>query len=80
MEPMPHTKEWFAALRKINPQQAAMTEQIIKLAGRNDVCSICGDEESSLYRMVAEPTLPVRLCDDCKRIQKQMYGTSVDPL
>ena len=29
MNVMPHTKERFATLRKINPQQAAMPEQVI---------------------------------------------------
>jgi len=38
----PHSPEWFAALEKVNPTQAAQTTQILSLAGRDDVCSICG--------------------------------------
>ena len=47
----PHSQEWFAALQKFNPQQAAMTSKIIELAGRLDVCSICGDEQSIVYTL-----------------------------
>ncbi len=75
-----HSPEWFDAMRKINPQQAAMTAQIVKLAGRNDVCSICGDTTSKAYKMVSEPDFTARLCDDCRRMQKDMYGSSFDPL
>ncbi len=80
MDLQPHTPEWFEALRKQNPQQAAMTEQIVKAAGRTDVCSICGDADSNPYRMVGDPGLTLRLCDDCKAMQKSMYGSSFDPL
>jgi hypothetical protein len=75
-----HGPEWFAKLRQVNPQQAAMTSQIVRMAGRTDVCSICGDTASTPYRSVAEPGLTLRLCDDCKGIQKQMYGSSFDPI
>ena len=75
-----HTPEWFDALRRLDPEQAAMTAQIIKLAGHSDVCSICGEPRSKPYIMVAEPALPIRLCDDCLRIQKEMHGASFDPL
>ncbi len=80
MDLQPHTPEWFEALCKLNPQQAAMTERILELAGRTDVCSICGDKNSVVYRMVAEPGLTLRLCDDCKAMQKSMYGSSFDPI
>ena len=80
MDLQPHTPEWFDALRKLNPQQAMMTEQIVKAAGRTDVCSICGDENSTAYRMVGEPGLALRLCDDCKTVQKNLCGSSVDPI
>lgn len=78
MDAIPHSKDWFAALRRINPRQAELTERVIRLAGREDVCSICGDTESAVYRMVGDPGLTLRLCDDCKRIQKDMHGASFD--
>jgi hypothetical protein len=78
MDLIPHSPDWFARLRAINPRQAAMTQQILKLAGRTDVCSICGDEDSAVYRMVAEPGLTLRLCDDCLRLQKEVHGASFD--
>ena len=80
MDLKPHTPEWFAAVRRQNPQQTAQTEQLVKLAGRTDVCSICGDTPSKVYRGVEAPALTIRLCDDCKRMQKQMYGSSFDPV
>lgn len=80
MDQKPHTPEWFAALRARNPRQAAMTEQLVKLAGRTDICSMCGDVNSKPYRTVEEPSLTLRLCSDCERMQKQMYGSSFDPI
>jgi hypothetical protein len=47
-----------------------MTRKIIELTGRADVCSICGDDPASDYRL-AEEHRPaggadtLRLCDDC---------------
>lgn len=73
--PKPHTEEWFTALEKQNPRQAAMTRQIIGLAGREDVCSICGDDPSKEYKLTSpapmeEDVATIRLCDDCLNIQK----------
>lgn len=80
MDIEPHTPEWFEALQKINPGQASMTESIISAAGRSDVCSICGDLDSHAYRMIGEPGLTLRLCDNCMQLQKNMYGSSFDLL
>jgi len=30
----PHSPEWFKALEALNPMQAALTKQIIELAGK----------------------------------------------
>jgi len=75
----PHSVEWFELMMKRNPHQAAMTAQIIKLAGTDEVCSICGDAGSKVYVVVSDPELTIRLCDDCKRIQKEQSGLSVNP-
>ena len=72
----PHSPEWFAALEAFNPQQAAQTRQIIKMANSQEVCSICGDDPAKDYKLDA-PGLPanavatIRLCDDCRSIRKQ---------
>jgi hypothetical protein len=77
----PHSKEWFAALEKINAAQAAMTHAAIATVGRIDVCSICGDEPSKAYRLVGR-NIPVgavhslRLCNDCWGIRRSMYAES----
>ena len=82
--PKPDSDEWFAALRKFNPQQAAQTEQIIKLAGNDRVCSVCGDDPATDYRLVgdlpADAVGTLRLCDDCRRIRGVGYGEEYEPL
>ncbi len=65
----PHSKEWFAALAKVNPQEAAHTKQIIKSAGHAEVCSLCGDGEARDYQVTNRwfGSIPAsfRLCEDC---------------
>jgi hypothetical protein len=75
----PHTKEWFLALRAVNPAQANHTRQILKAAGRDDVCSVCGDHPASDFRIVSggipagAPT-QIRLCDDCRQMRETLQG------
>lgn len=81
----PHTPEWFTALKKTNPRQAAQTEAILAAAGSEDVCSICGDEESTDYRLASEQagaTLvsTLRLCKDCLGIRRSMHRENFVPL
>jgi Permuted papain-like amidase enzyme, YaeF/YiiX, C92 family len=72
----PHTTEWFVALEQWDPPKAMMTREIIELVGRSDVCSICGDDPASDYRL-AEECRPaggpdtLRLCDDCVGIRRK---------
>jgi hypothetical protein len=66
--PEPHTGEWFEAMTRINPRQAAMTSVALKVAGTPDICTICGDEDSKVY-VADDPRMKLRLCDDCHRIQ-----------
>lgn len=75
----PHSPEWFTALEKVNPTQAAQTKQILSLAGRDDVCSICGDDPAADYKLVSEQMTPgvvatLKLCHDCLNIRRNMYG------
>lgn len=80
----PHSPEWFAALKEWNPYQAAATRVIVDRAGKLDVCSVCGDEPASDYKLDEEsPPLgsvrTLRLCDDCLRI-REGAGESFVPL
>ena len=77
----PHTPEWFSALEACNPAQAAITKQIVALAGRADVCSVCGDDSAKDYKLVGVQFGPntaatIRLCDDCRQIRSKMHGES----
>lgn len=80
----PHSPEWFAALEKVNPNQAAQTKQILSLAGRDDVCSICGDDPAEDYKLMSEQMISgvvatLRLCDDCLNIRRNMHGENFVP-
>jgi hypothetical protein len=83
--PEPHSGEWLAALEAFDPAQAAHTRQIIKSAGRKDVCSICGDDPAADFKIVQE-NLPgnavasIRLCGDCRAIRSAMHGERYEPL
>lgn len=80
----PHSKEWFEALEKQNPNQAAQTKQIISIAGSEEVCSICGDDDANNYKLEGTQAMPgaaitLRLCDDCLSIRKNMHGECFVP-
>ena len=64
-------------MEKINPPQAKITRTAIQSAGgREDVCSICGEEPAPEYLWKDAPTIvnTMRLCDDCRDAQKLMHG------
>src|SRR5881275_1075396 len=62
--PLPHTREWFIQLRKINLWQATMTEDIVREVGRIEVCSICGEANAPILHDSDPPYMLVRLCND----------------
>jgi hypothetical protein len=75
----PHTKEWFAALSKSNPQEAAHAKQIIKSAGTPEVCSDCGGTPAHDYKVMnkwfgPELVATLRLCDDCRSTRATTEG------
>ena len=76
---MPHSKEWFAALGKVNPQEAAHAKKLIKAAGTTEVCSICGGEPARDYQATnrwftgAVPAT-FRLCEDCLSLRATTEG------
>jgi hypothetical protein len=77
----PHSTEWFAALERYNPAQAAHTHLIVESERRLDVCSICGDTPAKDYRLVghalpADAVRTLRLCNDCWGIRRGMYTES----
>jgi len=81
----PHSREWFKSLNAFSLQQAKHTAQIIRIMGRNDVCSICGDEKSTDYLVSDnefEPGVPatVRLCSHCKSFRENGIGVTLIPL
>jgi hypothetical protein len=69
----PHSKAWFAVLAARDPLQAQHVDNVLKLAGGIDVCSICGDDPAYDY-ILLDPSLPraaitIRLCDDCLEVR-----------
>lgn len=80
----PHSKEWFAALAKFNPQEAAHTKQILKSASTLDVCSLCGSEPAQDYQVLNKwfssgLVVTFRLCEDCLSM-RAMEGEQMAPL
>lgn len=78
----PHTPEWFAALDAQDPRWAGAVRRVVQLAGKPDVCSVCGDEPAPAYRFQgAEPAAgavdTLRLCPDCLGIRGAMGETFV---
>ena len=82
--PEPHSAEWFKALEAFDEIQAAHTRKIIELAGSAEVCSVCGDEPASDYKLVhpqphKDAVATLRLCSDCRLIRER-NGESFLPL
>jgi len=80
----PHSNEWFAALAKSNPQEAAHTKQIIKSARTPEVCSDCGgtparDYEVSNRAFGLDTVATFRLCEDCLSIRATTEGEVLVP-
>jgi hypothetical protein len=81
----PHSKEWFAALTKLDPQQTNATRKMVKSAGSEDVCSMCGDRPASDYEVAdkwfdADTPVTYRLCEDCLSIRATNEGERLLPL
>lgn len=81
----PHSDEWFQALEAYNPVQAEVTRQTISAAGRNDICSICGEQPAIDYQITgedldADAVATIRLCDDCREIREKMCQEQFEPM
>jgi hypothetical protein len=81
----PHSREWFKALESSSPPQAKHAAQVIKLMGSDNVCSICGNEESADYlikgvEFALGVAATVRLCEHCKDLRENGIGAVLLPL
>jgi hypothetical protein len=73
-EPEANSPAWLDALERWNPMSAAHIARIVMLAGRSDVCGVCGDDDSQEYRLAdpeasPSPVKVMRLCSDCAVIR-----------
>jgi hypothetical protein len=73
----PHSPEWFVSMDGWDPVKAAVTRFVIEQEGRDDVCSVCGDDPAVDYRLEKAFRPPggpdtLRLCDDCLEIRRSM--------
>src|SRR5262249_42922453 len=78
---VPHTSEWFEDLMLRDVQQAMHTGAIIQAAGREDVCSICGDDPAKDYNARSGAGfVTLRLCADCLMIRAAQHGDYFVPI
>lgn len=77
----PNSREWLEALAKQDPDQATITAAMVEAAGKEDVCSVCGDEPSLVYRKRGSvlDVDALRLCTDCLGIRRNK-GEQFDTL
>jgi hypothetical protein len=75
----PHSPAWFQALEQFDPILAAHARNVVKAVGKNDICSVCGDEAAMVYKRI-KPNLPddavatILLCDFCRDLRASAYG------
>lgn len=70
----PHSAEWFAALRKLNPLQADLAESLIKRKGHKNICTACGDAPHGDFMVDIIPYITLRLCRPCWEVYGRAYG------
>jgi hypothetical protein len=80
----PHTEAWFSALEACKPRHAAHTKLIVEIAGKDEVCSVCGDEPAADYKLDAQDldataVASIRLCETCRKI-RELGGRVYQPL
>lgn len=64
---VPNSEAWLAQLAKIDPKQAAATRELIKAAGKAEICSLCGDPPAGDFTLPTKPLI-MRLCKECHMI------------
>ncbi len=78
----PHTPYWWSVIDRVEPQLAALCRHAVASEGSANVCTSCGDQPASSYRLVnGAETMPgvpsLRLCDDCIEIRRGMGNVLV---
>lgn len=73
----PHTAYWWSAVDRVEPRLAALSRLVVASEGSVEVCTSCGDQPASAYRLVnGAETMPgvpsLRLCEDCIGIRRGM--------
>ncbi|MBP7065164.1 YiiX/YebB-like N1pC/P60 family cysteine hydrolase [Ferrovibrio sp.] len=76
----PHTPFWWYIVERVEPNLAALSRHVVTSEGKADVCTSCGDQPASPYRLVnGAETMPgvpsLRLCGDCVEIRLGMGNT-----
>ncbi len=80
----PHSEMWFSIVDRVEPRLGALARIMIENEKSTMVCSSCGDEPITDYRIAnaakAMPGVPsLRLCDDCVEIRRG-FGEQLEPL
>lgn len=80
----PHSEMWFAIVDRVEPRLGALARIVIANEKSKMVCSSCGDEPTTDYRIAnaaeAMPGVPsLRLCNDCVNIRRG-FGERLEPL
>jgi len=71
----PHTPEWFEAMEASDPDEAAHTHWILRIAGIEGACGNCGNRFASDVRLVDDADLPQNavatrhLCEKCIKLR-----------
>ena len=78
----PHTPYWWSVIDRVEPRLAALSRHAVVSEGSTDVCTSCGDQPASPYRVAnGAETMPgvpsLRLCDDCIGIRRGMGNVLV---
>ena len=78
----PHTPYWWSVIDCVEPRLAALSRHAGVSEGSTEVCTSCGNQPASPYRVVnGAETMPgvpsLRLCDDCIGIRRGMGNVLV---
>lgn len=73
----PHSERWFYIVDRVEPKLSALARQAIRSEASPKVCSSCGDQPPTAYRIVNDaevcPGVPsLYLCDDCVQIRRKL--------
>jgi hypothetical protein len=70
----PNSPEWLVALERLDPRRAILHRVCVEQAESVEVCSICGDRPSQLYRHLMAPVAisHILLCSECHDFQTNL--------